>query len=443
MNISKRTFLKASGASIATLSIAGQTLTSSALAATVNNQPDNKDEREGQRAALKSITGTVTGINPVERLERIAKAQKLMQQLEISALILEPGAAMDYFSGIQWRRSERLTAVIIPREGKISVVCPFFEAPSVRESLTVGDDIRVWQEHESPFVLIKQILKDSGLNKGKVAFENSVRYFVMSGVMAQLSTMQHVSAQPITLGCRMYKSQHELELMHKANEVTLLAYANVFAQLKLGMSQSDVKSLMHTAQEQLGGKGIWNMALFNQASAYPHGTKQKQILNEGSVVLMDCGCNVHGYQSDISRTFVFGEASKRQREVWQTVRQGQEIAFEQAKIGTQAGLVDDAVRKFYQSKGFGPGYKLPGLSHRTGHGIGMEGHESVNFVHGEIERLKPGMCFSNEPGIYIQGEFGVRLEDCIYMTKNGPQWFTMPPASLDDPIGKLIQLQTL
>jgi Xaa-Pro dipeptidase len=443
MNISKRTFLKASGASIATLSIAGQTLTSSALAATVNNQPDNKDEREGQRVALKSITGTVTGINPVERLERIAKAQKLMQQLEISALILEPGAAMDYFSGIQWRRSERLTAVIIPREGKISVVCPFFEAPSVRESLTVGDDIRVWQEHESPFVLIKQILKDSGLNKGKVAFENSVRYFVMSGVMAQLSTMQHVSAQPITLGCRMYKSQHELELMHKANEVTLLAYANVFAQLKLGMSQSDVKSLMHTAQEQLGGKGIWNMALFNQASAYPHGTKQKQILNEGSVVLMDCGCNVHGYQSDISRTFVFGEASKRQREVWQTVRQGQEIAFEQAKIGTQAGLVDDAVRKFYQSKGFGPGYKLPGLSHRTGHGIGMEGHESVNFVHGEIERLKPGMCFSNEPGIYIQGEFGVRLEDCIYMTKNGPQWFTMPPASLDDPIGKLIQLQTL
>jgi Xaa-Pro dipeptidase len=443
MNISKRTFLKASGASIATLSIAGQTLTSSALAATVNNQPDNKNQRKGQRAAIKSITGTVTSISPVERFERIAKAQKLMRQLEISALILEPGAAMDYFSGIQWRRSERLMAVIIPREGKISVVCPFFEAPSVRESLAVGNDIRVWQEHESPFVLIKQILKDSGLHKGKVAFENSVRYFVMTGVMAQLPSMQHVSAEPITLGCRMYKSQHELELMHKANEVTLLAYANVFAQLKVGMSQSDVKFLMHTAQGQLGGKGAWNMALFNQASAYPHGTKQKQILTEGSVVLMDCGCNVHGYQSDISRTFVFGEASKRQREVWQTVRQGQEIAFEQAKIGTQAGLVDDAVRKFYQSKGFGPGYKLPGLSHRTGHGIGMEGHESVNFVHGETERLKPGMCFSNEPGIYIQGEFGVRLEDCIYMTQNGPQWFTMPPASLDDPIGKLIQLQTL
>ena len=313
----------------------------------------------------------------------------------------------------------------------------------MRESLAIGDDIRVWQEHESPFVLIKQILKDAGLTKGKVAFENSVRYFVMSGVMTQLPSMQHVSAEPVTRGCRMYKSQHELELMHKANEVTLFAYADVFSKLQAGMSQSDVKAIMHTAQGQLGGKGAWSMALFNQASAYPHGTKQKQTLTEGSVVLMDCGCNVHGYQSDISRTFVFGEPSKRQRDVWQTVRQGQEIAFEQAKIGQQAGLVDDAVREFYKSKGFGPGYKLPGLSHRTGHGIGMEGHESVNFVHGETAVLKPGMCFSNEPGIYIQGEFGVRLEDCIYLTKNGPQWFTMPPASLDDPIGQLIKLQAL
>ena len=440
MNINKRTFLKASAASVATMTIAGQTFTSSSLAAASNVQANTN---KNQSSALKPITNTVKGISKNERLDRISHAQKLMHQLDISALILEPGAAMDYFSGVQWWRSERLTAVIIPREGNISVVCPFFEEPSVRESLAVGDDIRVWQEHESPFSLIQQILNDSGSDKGKIAFENSVRYFVLSGVMSQLPNMQHVSAEPVTRGCRMYKSQHELELMHKANEVTLLAYADVFSKLKAGMSQSDVKTLMHTAQGQLGGKGAWNMALFNQASAYPHGTKQKQILTEGSVVLMDCGCNVHGYQSDISRTFVFGEPTKRQRDVWQTVRQGQEIAFEQAKIGTQAGLVDDAVRKFYQTKGFGPGYKLPGLSHRTGHGIGMEGHESVNFVHGETTLLKPGMCFSNEPGIYIQGEFGVRLEDCIYMTKNGPQWFTMPPASLDEPIGKLIKLNTI
>ncbi len=294
MKISKRAFLKASGASIATLTIAGQTLSSSAQALSANDQHDGS---KNQATALKPITNTVTAIATAERLERISHAQKLMQQQNISALILESGAAMDYFSGIQWWRSERLTAVIIPREGKVSVVCPFFEEPSVRESLAVGNDIRVWQEHESPYALIKQILTDAKLNKGKVAFENSVRYFVLSGVMAELSNMQHISAEPITRGCRMYKSQHELELMHKANEVTLLAYADVWSKLEAGMSQGEVKSLMNNAQQQLGGKGTWNMALFNQASAYPHGTKQKQILTEGSIVLMDCGCNVHGYQS--------------------------------------------------------------------------------------------------------------------------------------------------
>jgi len=434
MDISKRSFLKAGGASIATLAVAGQTLSSSALAAA------SEAANQAKISPLKNITDSVAGISNEERFKRIKHAQQLMQQLDIAALILEPGAAMDYFSGIQWWRSERLTAVIIPREGKISVVCPFFEEPSVRESLAVGEDIRVWQEHESPFLLIKQILADAKLKQGKIAFENSVRYFVINGVMAQLANMTHVSAEPVTRGCRMYKSQHELTLMHKANEVTLLAYADVWSKLAVGMSQGEVKALMQTAQEQLGGKGVWNMALFNQASAYPHGTKQKQTLTEGSVVLMDCGCNVHGYQSDISRTFVFGEPTKRQRDVWQTVRQGQEVAFAAAKLGSQAGVVDDAVRKFYQSKDFGPDYQLPGLSHRTGHGIGMEGHESVNFVHGETEILKPGMCFSNEPGIYIPGEFGVRLEDCIYFTDNGPQWFTMPPSSLDDPLGRLVKL---
>ncbi|SEK42937.1 Xaa-Pro dipeptidase [Colwellia chukchiensis] len=435
MNISKRNFLKASTASMATLAVTGASLHSSALAAS-NNASANTSQVSG----LKNITGSVSAITSAERYQRIAKAQKLMQQLDIAALILEPGAAMDYFSGVQWWRSERLTAVIIPREGKVAVVCPFFEEPSVRESLAVGEDIRVWQEHESPFVLIKQILADAKLTQGKIAFENSVRYFVLSGVMAELSDMTHVSAEPVTRGCRMYKSQHELTLMHKANEITLLAYADVWSKLEVGMSQGEVKSLMQQAQTQLGGKGVWNMALFDQASAYPHGTKQQLALKEGSIVLMDCGCNVHGYQSDISRTFVFGEPTKRQRDVWQTVRQGQNIAFAAAKLGSQAGRVDDAVRKFYQGQGFGPGYQLPGLSHRTGHGIGMEGHESVNFVHGETELLKPSMCFSNEPGIYLPGEFGVRLEDCIYLTENGPQWFTMPPSSLDEPIGKLVTM---
>jgi Xaa-Pro dipeptidase len=427
MNMNKRAFLKASGASLAALSV-----TSTALASSSKTTQSNND-------TLKNITNNVSAITSIERESRIKKAQKLMQQMNISALIIEPGAAMDYFSGIQWWRSERSTALVIPREGKVGIVCPFFEEPSIQESLAINGDIRVWQEHESPFERIKQILLDRGisLSKGQIGFENSVRYFVQSGVMSLLSNLDHVSAEPVTRGCRIIKSHHELQLMHKANEVTLLAYAEVYSKLEVGMSGSQVKSLMSNAQSTLGGKGAWNMALIDQASAFPHGSKKKHIIKEGSIVLMDCGCNVHGYQSDISRTFVVGEPSKRQRDVWQTVRMGQKIAFEQAKINTAAGLVDDAVRKHYQAEGFGPGYKLPGLSHRTGHGIGMEGHESVNFVHGEQEKLKAGMCFSNEPGIYIPGEFGVRLEDCIYMTDKGAQWFTVPPDSLDSPIGKV------
>jgi len=426
MNITKRNFLKASGATVASLSLATSAIASSSANSKSKEIPE-----------LKNITTRVSAISPQERQARIKKAQQLMQSLDIAALVIEPGASMDYFSGIQWWRSERVTALVIPQTGNIAVVCPFFEEPSIRETLAVGDDVRVWQEHESPFIRIKQVLSDRGITKGNIAFEHSVRYFVLQGTMAVLPTMKDVSATDVIRGCRMYKSQYELTLMHKANEITLNAYAYVWSKLTLGMSQEDVKSLMQSAQTQLGGSGIWNMALFNQASAFPHGTKQQQILTEGSIVLMDCGCSVHGYQSDISRTFVFGEASKYQEKIWNTVRAGQQIAFEKAQLGVEAGHVDDAVRAHYQSLGLGPDYKLPGLSHRTGHGIGMKGHEGVNFVHGEKEKLKASMCFSNEPGIYIPGKFGVRLEDCLYMTAQGPRWFTVPPESLTSPIGKI------
>jgi len=427
MNISKRDFLKASGASLIALS-------------TISQATEKKHIISINKNSLSNITTEVAAITPKERKKRIIKAQQLMQHFNIAALVLEPGAAMDYFTGIQWWRSERITAVIIPREGDIAIVCPFFEEPSIRESLAVGNDVRVWQEHESPFTKIKQVLVERGVAKGNLAFEQSVRYFVLQGVMAELSAMQDVSADPVTQGCRIIKSQHELELMHKANEVTLTAYTDVYSKLAIGMTGADVKHLMNKAQSDLGGNDIWNMALINEASAFPHGTKQQQTIKEGSIVLMDCGCSVHGYQSDISRTFVVGQPSKHQKNIWNTVRQGQAIAFKTAQIGVKAGLVDDAVRQYYQSLGFGPDYKLPGLSHRTGHGIGMKGHEGVNFVHGEKEQLRAGMCFSNEPGIYIPGKFGVRLEDCIYMTEKGPRWFTTPPDSLDSPLGSLAKM---
>ena len=418
----KRSFLKATA-----LTLAG-----SAISPIVLSSEQNK--------ALKNFPAVNMDIAPIssfERKKRIAKAQKLMQKEGFSAIVLEPGAAMDYFTGIQWWRSERLTSVVIPKEGDIAVVCPFFEEPSIREFLSAGNDVRVWQEHESPFVKVSQILKDRGVNKGKIGFENTVRYFVLENTMSLLPDASHASANPITLGCRMYKSNHELQLLHKANEVTLRAYEYVYSQLKIGMAQSDVKSLMKSTQSKLGGSSPWCLALFNEASAFPHGTKEEQLIKEGSIVLLDSGCNVYGYQSDISRTFVIGSATKKQRHIWDTVREGQEIAFEQAKVGVAAGSIDDAVRKYYESLHFGPEYKLPGLSHRTGHGIGMEGHESINFVRGEQTLLEKGMCFSNEPGIYLPGQFGIRLEDCLYMGDKQAHWFTEPPMSLDSPIGKL------
>jgi len=424
MPISKRELLKLSGATGVT-----------ALLGTACASP----RRAGNRTTptLARITDDVAPISVAERLGRIEKAQVLMMQHELDAILIEPGSAMLYFSGIRWGRSERLTALVIPRRGEIAVVTPYFEEPSVRESMTFGDDVRTWHEHEDPFERVVTILRDRGLEHDRIGLEDTVRYFVVERVRRVAPHIEIVGATPVTLGCRMYKSVHELALMKKANEVTLRAYAHVHASLRPGMTPKDVTALMREAQVALGGSDAWAMALFGPASAYPHGTNQPQEIREDEIVLMDCGCAVQGYQSDISRTFVYGEPSARHRKVWDTVRQGQEIAFAAAQPGTPAGKVDEAVRRHYESLGYGPGYATPGLSHRTGHGIGMDGHESVNFVHGETTLLQPGMCFSNEPGLYIYGEFGVRLEDCIYITEQGPAWFTVPPDSLERPVGRL------
>jgi len=384
---------------------------------------------------LQNIAAGAVPISATERKARIAKAQQLLREQGLGALLLEPGSSMMYFTGISWGRSERLTAVVIPAEGDMAVVTPFFEEPRARERMSFGDDVRPWHEHEDPFLRVKQIMADRGVADKPIGLEDSVRYFVVEGLKAQ--SVAIANGRSVVDGCRMFKSTHELQLMHLANSITLGAYHHVWNTLEAGMTPADINGLMRSAQAKLGGKGIWTMALLSEASAYPHGTGAPQSLKNGDVVLMDCGCNVEGYQSDISRTFVFGDASKRQRQVWQTVRRGQEIAFGAARIGAPAGGVDDAVRTYYESLGYGPDYQTPGLSHRTGHGIGMDGHERINFVRGQEMPLAAGMCFSNEPGLYIYGEFGVRLEDCLYMTETGPAWFTVPPSSIDEPIGRV------
>ena len=371
-----------------------------------------------------------------ERLARLAKARALMKRNGIGAVIVEPGASLDYFTGVQWWRSERLTAAVIPAEGEPIIVTPFFEKPSVEESLKVPAEVRVWQEHEEPLNLVADFLRERGVAGSPVGFEETNRYFILDRLTEQLPGVRVVSANPVVRALRMIKSPAEIALMKAAADITVAAYRHAYPRIREGMSAGDVEKLFAGAVTALGGRNPWGLILFGAASALPHGTGKPQQLRRGDVVLLDSGCDVHGYQSDISRTFVFGAApTPEQRKVWDQMHRGQQIAFAAARVGVPAGSVDDAVRRAYESWGYGPGYKLPGLSHRTGHGIGMEGHEPINLVHGETTPLAPGMCFSDEPGIYLPGKFGVRLEDCFHMTAAGPQWFSTPPPSIDDPFG--------
>ncbi|HEX8125796.1 MAG TPA: Xaa-Pro peptidase family protein [Allosphingosinicella sp.] len=384
---------------------------------------------------LKPMTGDSVPIGAAERLARLEKARGLMRRHGLGSILIEPGASLDYFTGVRWGRSERLTAALIPVDGEPIIFTPFFEEPSVRESLSVPAEVRTWVEHEDPLKLVAGALRDRKLAGRPVGIEETVRFFAVDGLRKAMPRLDIRSGAAVVRGCRMIKSPAEIALMQMAADVTVAAYRHTYGRIEKGMTPAEIGAIMNGATVALGGKPEFALILLGEASAYPHGSGKPQSVRKGEVVLMDCGCTVHGYQSDISRSFVFGEADFEQRKVWNQMRKGQDIAFAAARIGAPAGEVDDAVRGYYESLGYGPGYKLPGTSHRTGHGIGMEGHEPVNFVHGETTRLAPGMCFSNEPGIYLPGRFGIRLEDCLYMTESGPRYFSQPSPSIDRPMG--------
>lgn len=384
---------------------------------------------------LKSLTTNAKPIGQPERLARIARAQALMREHGIGAVLIEPGSSMIYFTGVRWWRSERLTACILPVEGEPCMVTPFFEEPSVRQTLAVPAEVRVWQEDQDPLAIVAGFLNDRKLTGHPVGIEETVRFFASDGLRHAMPTVKIVSANPVVRGCRMIKSDAEIALMQLATDVTIGAYRWVYPRVEKGMTQSDINALITAATRKLGGETDGGLVLVGEGAAYPHGSIEPQVVSEGQVVLLDCGCDVLGYKSDISRTFVFGMASVDQRMTFRQVARGQQIAFAAAKIGAPAGSVDDAVRAYYTELGYGPDYTLPGLSHRTGHGIGMDGHEPINLVRGEKTPLAAGMCFSNEPGLYMPGRYGVRLEDCFHMTPGGPKWFSEPPTTIEMPFG--------
>lgn len=390
---------------------------------------------EPDLSALRDITGGAVPIGPAERTRRLARAQALMKANGIGAILIEPGSSMVYFTGVRWGRSERLTAAILPVEGEPCIVTPFFEEPSVRETLAVPAEVRVWQEDQDPLGVVAGFLRDRKLTGLPVGIEETARFFAFDGLRKALPGIRLVSANSVVRGCRMVKTPAEIALMQLATDVTIAAYRWVHPRVEAGMTGAEIGALMSAATRKLGGSPEFSMALVGEASAYPHGSKQVHRVADGQVVLMDCGCTVEGYQSDVSRSWVHGTAGAEQRKVWAMVAKGQQVALAAAQLGAPAGSIDEAVRRFYTAQGFGPDYRLPGLSHRTGHGIGLDGHEPVNLVRGEATPLAPGMCFSNEPGLYLPGQFGIRLEDCFHMTESGPVWFSTPPRSIEAPIG--------
>ena len=425
MTIKRRDFIRLSAGTAASTALVSMSACASPTP-TPTTKGDPLDE-------LKSMTEDIVPISVQEREARIEKAQRLMAENKIEALVLDVGTSMKYFTGVSWSPSERTMVAIIPAKGEVKYVSPAFEADRLRQLITIGKDVRTWEEHESPYAQIATTFKDLGIRTGNIGMEERLRFFLFDGVRKEASHLNFISGDPVSIPCRLIKSSTELALMQRANDITIAAYKAVIPLLFEGMTPEDFGDMTKKAHAKLGASG-GAFLNFGKASAYPHGSVEPQTLKRGDIFLLDGGCSVGGYGSDISRTIVFGaEPTKRQREIWDLEKKAQAAGFAAAKIGDPCENVDIAARQVLVDAGFGPGYKVPGCPHRTGHGIGMDGHEWGNVVLGNKTPLQAGMCFSIEPNISIYGEFGVRLEDCVYMTGDGPKWFSQPSPSIDQP----------
>ena len=385
---------------------------------------------------LRPLQAPVIPITVDERRDRIARAQQLMEKLRIDAIFMEGTASCFYFTGMRWGQSERTFGLVIPSKGNIAYVCPKFEEDRARELINpaFGDEVRCWEEEQSPFELIRNIVRDRGIRFRRIGIEERVRFFIADGIRKVSPGFDITDATPVTAGLRMHKSPAEIALMQYASDVTIEAYKAAFATVRDGMSQSEFSANLSAAFRKLGYSG-GALICVGKFTAMPHGSIKPQIIREGDVLLVDGGTSVEGYASDITRTIVVGKASQRQRDVWNLEKEAQDAAFNAIKIGATCESVDAAARAVIEKAGFAKNYGLPGLPHRTGHGIGLEGHEWTNFVKGNKTLIAPGMCFSDEPTIAIPGEFGIRLEDCLYVTESGPKFFSKQSVSIDQPFG--------
>jgi Xaa-Pro dipeptidase len=388
---------------------------------------------EAELAALAPWPNPAPAITAAERAERARHAQALMAELGADALLIGAGPSLRYFTGVGWNPTERLVAMVLPREGGPTMICPRFELGSLEASLGVEAAIALWEEHESPYALAAGVLADLGART--LAIDPALPFFAFDGLRLAAPGVALVNGAPVVDGCRMVKSPAELALMSQAKAMTLEVHGRAARILETGIATTAVRRFIDQAHRALGADdgSSFCAVQFGVASAYPHGLPGEQRLAKGDIVLIDTGCRVQGYNSDITRTYVFGEPSAEQRRVWDVEKQAQAAAFAAVRPGVPCEEIDAVARRVLQAAGFGPGYELPGLPHRTGHGIGLSIHEAPYLVRGDKTPLAPGMCFSNEPMIVIPEAFGVRLEDHFHVTDNGAAWFTEPQPSLDEP----------
>ncbi len=429
--ISRRRFLKAGGVTAAT-AVASRSLASKAAA------QETDSSLPPSLAKLKSRKSEATPISREERHERQQRARQLMTENALDAIVLMEGTSLRYFTGIHWWGGERTFALVLPAKGAAFYVCPAFEEGRAREQIANAPDgeqpdVRTWQEDESPYQRVAQGLKDRGIATGKLGLDETMRFVFVDGISKSASQATMASATTVTAGCRMIKTAHEVALMRLAAQVTLAAYEAAYLAVKDGMTQPQLEALVQKAHDRLGFTGGADVQV-GEFSAFPHGSVTPQVVHEGTIVLMDGGCAVEGYQSDITRTYVLGKATDKMNRVFDIVLRAQTAALAAARPGVECGAIDAAARKVVTDGGYGPDYKY--FTHRLGHGMGMDGHEWPYLVRGNPTRLQANMTTSNEPGIYIRGEFGIRIEDDMHIMENGAELFTPKPVSLEEPFGK-------
>jgi len=388
-------------------------------------------------ATLSDMTKALIPIQPEEHLARIVKAQAYMRANNIDAIYLNAGTNLTYFTGMKWYASERMVGAILPASGEVQYIAPYFEIGTLNGFKVIDGPIHGWQEHQSPYALFVEILKQLHISDtATIGIDESAQFFIFDGINKVQAGLNLINAQAVSAHCRMHKSDNEIALMQAAMNMTLAVHQATASMLCEGISTTEVECFIEQAHQKVGAPGnYFCIVLFGVATSFPHGVKDPQVLKKGDMVLIDTGCKVHDYLSDITRTYVFGQPTNRQRQFWDIEKAAQFAAFNAAKIGAPCEAVDDAARGYLAIKGLGPEYQTPGCPHRTGHGIGLDIHEWPYLVGGNKTPLATGMCFSNEPMLVVPNEFGVRLEDHFYMTDKGARWFTEPSYSIDNPFG--------